>query len=281
MPSKLAEKCTPIIYLAPMAGITDFPYRKLVSSLGVGNVVSEMVASQSIMSDLVASSKKLKSINNFEKSVVQIVGSSPYFMTEAARYVESIGCNILDINMGCPAKKVNRTYAGAALMKDLDLAKQIIEAVVQAVNIPVTLKMRLGWNQSNRNALSLSRIAEDLGIKMVAIHARTRCQFFKNKADWSKIAEITKKIQIPVLVNGDIICSKSARSALWESNADGLMIGRGARGKPWLLKEVYHALLGNESDFRLSTIEKIQLVLEHYESILSFYGKELGIRLAK
>ena len=242
----------PSIYLAPMAGITDLPFRDLVLSYGVGQVVSEMIASENIKTEISGKSKKLSFSNNFRNSIVQLAGCNTYWMAEAAKYVESVGCERIDINMGCPAKKVINGQAGSALMRDLVKAQRLIDAVVKAVNIPVTLKMRLGWDENTKNASTLAQIAEHSGIRLLTVHARTRCQFFKGKAAWSEIKKIKEEVGIPVIVNGDILCNLTARKALCDSDADGLMIGRGARGRPWILKQTLESLTTGKSTHFIS-----------------------------
>ena len=281
MPKKTAQNNSPLVYLAPMAGISDLPFRELVSSLGVGNVVSEMIASKAVMSDLSSWSKKLKLVSDPKNSIVQLAGCDPYWLSESAKYVVSIGSCAVDINMGCPSKKVNRGEAGAALMKNPDLVKRIIDSVVESVDVPVTLKMRLGWDQLSKNASLLAKIAEEGGIKLITIHARTRCQFFNNRAKWSEVSDISEATKIPVVINGDIICSNSARAALLNSKANGFMVGRGARGKPWILRNIFSSVSNQNINYNMSIIEKINLILEHYENMLLFYGKNLGIRLAR
>jgi len=272
---------TPLIYLAPMAGITDLPFRDLVSSYGVGQVVSEMIASENIKFEISGKSKKLSFSNKFKNSIVQLAGCDTYWMAEAAKYAESFGCDAIDINMGCPAKKVINGQAGSALMKDLGNAQRLIDAVVQAVNIPITLKMRLGWDENTKNASTLAKIAEHGGVKLITVHARTRCQFFKGKALWSEIKKIKEGVGIPVIVNGDIVCISSARKSLCDSGADGLMIGRGARGKPWILKKTLESLTHNKSTHPTSAEQITLVMLKHYDAILSFYGIENGIKLAR
>ena len=271
----------PSIYLAPMAGVTDLPFRDLVLSYGVGQVVSEMIASENIKNEISGKSKKLSFSNNLRNSIVQLAGCNTYWMAEAAKYVESIGCERIDINMGCPAKKVINGQAGSALMRDLEKAQRLIDAVVKAVNIPVTLKMRLGWDEDTKNAPTLAQIAEHSGVRLLTVHARTRCQFFKGKAAWSEIKKIKGGVGIPVIVNGDILCNLTARKALCDSDADGLMIGRGARGRPWILKQTLESLTTGKSAHFISAEKIVLVMLKHYDAILSFYGIENGIRLAR
>jgi nifR3 family TIM-barrel protein len=264
-----------------MAGVTDLPFRDLVLSYGVGQVVSEMIASENIKKEISGKSKKLSFSNNLRNSIVQLAVCNTYWMGEAAKYVESIGCERIDINMGCPAKKVINGQAGSALMRDLVKAQGLIDAVVKAVNIPVTLKMRLGWDENTKNAPTLAQMAEHSGVRLLTVHARTRCQFFKGKAAWSEIKKIKGGVGIPVIVNGDILCNVTARKALSESDADGLMIGRGARGRPWILKQTLESLTTGKSAHFISAEKIVLVMLKHYDAILSFYGIENGIRLAR
>lgn len=202
-------------------------------------------------------------------------------MAEAARMIEGMGARVIDINMGCPAKKVTNGYSGSALMKDLDHALTLIEAVVGAVSVPVTLKTRLGWDDAALNAATLARRAEGAGIRMITIHGRTRCQFYKGAADWAAIAAVKQAVTIPVIANGDIICADSARSAMDLSGADGVMVGRGAQGAPWRLAQIAHALFGTPAPVVPMGQARADLIVEHYLAILSFYGRDLGIRTAR
>lgn len=269
------------VILAPMSGVTDKPFRKLVKRYGGGLVVSEMIASRAmILETRDALKKAANDVEEYPMSV-QLAGCEPEVMAEAAKLNEDRGAAIIDINFGCPVKKVVNGYAGSALMKDESLAARILEATVKAVKLPVTLKMRTGWDQNNRNAPKLAKIAEELGIKMITIHGRTRAQMYNGKADWEFISEIKAAVKIPVIANGDIISFDDAKRALLESTADGIMIGRGAYGKPWFIKQAASYLeTGNilpEPEYQ----EKAEVILEHYEDILSHYGTDAGVKIAR
>ncbi|MEO0772768.1 MAG: tRNA dihydrouridine synthase DusB [Pseudomonadota bacterium] len=276
---------TPPVFLAPMAGITDLPYRQLVASFGAGLVVSEMVASQEMVQSKPGVREKAELGLGYENTAVQLAGREAHWMAEAARQVEAQGARIIDINMGCPAKKVTSASgsgaSGSALMKDLDHALTLIEAVVGAVDLPVTLKTRLGWDDALLNAPELARRAEEAGVQMITIHGRTRCQFYKGRADWAAIRAVKDTVRIPVIANGDITDSRTARDALDLSGADGVMIGRGAQGKPWLLAQVAHDLYGTPAPVIPQGPALADMVCTHYDAILSFYGAELGPRVAR
>ncbi|MGB2409018.1 MAG: tRNA dihydrouridine synthase DusB [Paracoccaceae bacterium] len=276
-----ALSLSPPIFLAPLAGITDLPFRQIVSRFGAGMVVSEMVASQDMVIGRAGMREKTELGLEAENTAVQLAGREAHWMAEAARMVEANGAQMIDINMGCPAKKVVTGYSGSALLKDLDHALGLIEAVVAAVKLPVTLKTRLGWDDTNLNAPELAKRAEAAGIQMITIHGRTRCQFYKGRADWAAIARVKEAVKIPVIANGDIISLDSAKQALALSCADGIMVGRGAQGRPWLLSELAHALFKAPKVARPTLKEFSQLVAEHYDSILQFYGRELGVRVAR
>ena len=271
---------TPPVMLAPMAGITDLPFRTLVSQFGAGLVVSEMVASHDILNARPGRAKAELGLGA-TGTAVQLAGCDAHLMAEAARMVADCGAHIIDINMGCPAKKVVNGYSGSALMRDLDHALQLIEAVVGAVDIPVTLKTRLGWDDAMRNAPALAVRAEAAGIKQIVIHGRTRCQFYKGQADWAAIRAVKEAVRIPVIANGDITCIHTARKALTLSGADGVMIGRGAQGRPWILAEIAHALYGTPLPKIPRGADLASLVLNHYEAMLRFYGETLGLRVAR
>ena len=271
----------PPVFLAPMAGITDLPYRTLVARFGAGLVVSEMVASQELLSRRPGTREKAELGLGVEGTSVQIAGREAAPMAEAARMIEAQGARLIDINMGCPAKKVTQGASGSALMKTPDHALRLIEAVVEAVNVPVTLKTRLGWDDHMLNAPDIARRAEAAGIKMITIHGRTRCQFYKGSANWHAIRAVRDAVDIPVVANGDITDAQTARQALDQSGADGVMIGRGAQGRPWVLAEISHALFGTPSPDIPMGDAFAAMVEEHYDEMLRFYGDDLGGRVAR
>lgn len=272
---------TPPIALAPLAGITDLPFRNLVASFGAGLVVSEMLASVDVVNARPGSRERAELALGVEGSSVQLAGRDAAPMAEAARMVEAQGARLIDINMGCPAKKVTNGYSGSALMRDLDHALTLIDAVVKAVDVPVTLKTRLGWNDDLMNAPELARRAEAAGIQLITIHGRTRCQFYKGRADWLAIAKVKDAVSIPVLANGDITDALTAQRALQRSGGDGVMIGRGAQGKPWLLAQVAHELWGMDAPMVPQDGALYDLVSGHYEAMLTFYGSHMGTRVAR
>ncbi|MGR3517174.1 tRNA dihydrouridine synthase DusB [uncultured Sulfitobacter sp.] len=279
--SDLPFKLDPPVLLAPMAGITDLPFRTLVASFGAGLVVSEMVASVDMINARPGTLEKAELGLGVEGTAVQLAGREAAPMAEAARMVEGQGARVIDINMGCPAKKVTQGYSGSALMKTPDHALRLIEAVVNAVNVPVTLKTRLGWDDNMLNAPQIAARAEAAGITMITIHGRTRCQFYKGSADWAAIAGVKQAVSIPVIANGDIISTDAARQALAQSGADGVMIGRGAQGKPWLLAQVAHDLFGAPAPVIPQGADFARMVSDHYEAIIRFYGEVIGLRVAR
>ncbi|WP_425503937.1 tRNA dihydrouridine synthase DusB [Sedimentitalea arenosa] len=272
---------SPPILLAPMAGITDRPFRDLVQSFGAGLVVSEMVASQEMVQAKPGVRERAELSADVENTAVQLAGRDPHWMAEAARQVADQGAAIIDINMGCPAKKVTNGYSGSALLKTPDHALRLIEAVVGAVQVPVTLKTRLGWDADSLNAADVARRAESAGVRMVTIHGRTRCQFYKGRADWKAIAPIKQAVSVPVIANGDITEAATARDALAASGADGIMIGRGAQGRPWQLARIAHELWGEPAPDRPRGNGLTDMVSRHYDSMLAFYGVDLGRRVAR
>ena len=272
---------SPPVLLAPLAGITDLPFRNLVSSFGAGLVVSEMVASQEMVQAKPGVREKAELGFGEHDTSVQLAGRDAEWMRRAARIVEDNGAQIVDINMGCPAKKVTNGLSGSALMRDLDHALTLIEAVVDEVSIPVTLKTRLGWDDDSLNAVELAGRAEAAGIQMITIHGRTRCQFYKGKADWSAIRAVKEAVSIPVIANGDIIDAASASKALAQSKADGVMVGRGAQGRPWILAEIAHELFETPKPVVPTAGNFVRMVQEHYREMIEFYGPELGNRVAR
>ena len=267
-------------FLAPMSGVTDHVMRRIARRFGASLVVSEMVASDDFVQGSEESRLRAEG-GGLDQHVVQIAGCEPHWMGEAAKLAEASGAAVVDINMGCPAKRVTGGYAGSALMRDLDHAARLIEATVAAVSIPVTVKMRLGWDDQSLNAPELARRAEELGVKLVTIHGRTRCQFYKGKADWAAIRRVKEAVSIPVIANGDCHDVGDARAMLAASGADGVMIGRSALGRPWLVGNIARGLANGGDATSPSSAERLEAAIEHYEGLLAAMGVETGIRHAR
>ena len=259
--------------LAPMSGVTDYPYREIVKKFKPGLVFSEMIASRALLAQNSKTMKMIKKTDNY-LSAVQIAGCDPEVMAEASKICEDNGADIIDINMGCPVKKVVNGYAGSALMKDEILATKILESVSNSVKVPVTLKMRKGWDDNSLNAPKIAKIAENSGIKMITIHGRTRCQMYKGKSDWKFVKNVKSNVKIPVLVNGDITNNENLKQALKDSKADGVMIGRGSYGRPWIFEE----LCSNKKKFKINNNLKKQIILNHLQLSLDHYGKDIGLK---
>ena len=265
------------VFLAPMSGVTDVVFRRLAERAGAGLVISEMVASAEFCKES-AESRKRAMGGDLKLHAVQLAGREAYWMGEAAKRAADSGAALIDINMGCPAKKVTGGLSGSALMRDLDHAMTLIEATVNAVDVPVTLKMRLGWDHATVNAPELAARAEGAGVQMIIVHGRTRCQFYEGAADWDAVKAVKKKIAVPLVVNGDIRCAETASRALEASGADAVMIGRASYGKPWLAGAIATSAAGTEPETPASNTEMSDYIAAHYEAMLELYGADMGVR---
>ncbi len=269
------------LVLAPMAGVTDRPFRQLCRSLGAGMAVSEMVSSNSLLWGSAKTKRRADHTGEEEPRSVQIMGADPEMMAEAAKYNADNGAQIIDINMGCPAKKVCNVAAGSALMRNENLVEEILNAVIRAVDVPVTLKIRTGWDSESRNGLQIAKIAESAGVQALAVHGRTRADGYSGDAEYETIATIKQSIQIPVIANGDITSPQKAAEVLGKTGADGLMVGRAAQGRPWIFRSILHYLESGEMLPDPENSEIRDLLIDHLKNLYEFYGEHTGVRVAR
>ncbi len=269
------------VLVAPMSGLTDLPFRRVVNLFNPGLIVSEMVAGRMLAMGKPDTLAKASGKGEIDPLVIQLVGCEKNWMSKAARLSEEAGASFIDINMGCPARKVTSGMSGSALMRDIDNAIQLIVATINSVDVPVTLKMRLGWDNDSLNAPLLAVKAQEAGIKMIVVHGRTRCQFYDGKADWSAVKETVDAVDIPVFVNGDINTAHDAIEALDKSCAAGVMVGRSLIGSPWRLQEIISAVDGSVIPMKLKISDKKKIVLDHYNDIINFYGEKKGVKIAR
>lgn len=269
------------VFLAPMSGVTDLPFRRMVKRYGAGLVFSEMIASRPMLEQYRRDPASMNADHADEfPMAVQLAGCEPEMVAEAAKIHEARGAAIIDINFGCPVKKVVNNFAGSALMRDEKLSQQIMEATVKAVKIPVTVKMRLGWDETSINAPVIAKMAEDVGVKMITVHGRTRNQLYNGRADWRAVRAVKEAVKLPVIVNGDILTADHAGAALEQSGADGVMVGRGSYGKPWVISQIIAAGRGQSRE-EPSASDKIATILDHYDAMIGHYGERQGVAIAR